>query len=89
MRAGSGSDDKRGTSAVIAGKRCPIAGNISMDLACIDVTELADDEVRRGDFAIFIGEQITLDEVAESSGTIGYEILTRLAPRCHLIYRGI
>jgi alanine racemase len=89
LRAGSGSDDKRGTSAVIAGKRCPIAGNISMDLACIDVTELTDDEVRRGDFAIFIGEQITLDEVAESAGTIGYEILTRLAPRCHLVYRGI
>jgi alanine racemase len=89
LRAASGSDDKRGTSAVIAGKRCPIAGNISMDLACIDVTELAHDEVRRGDFAIFIGEQITLEEVAESAGTIGYEILTRLAPRCHLVYRGI
>jgi alanine racemase len=89
LRAASGSDDKRGTSAVIAGKRCPIAGNISMDLTCIDVTELADDEVRRGDFATFIGDQITLDEVAASAGTIGYEILTRLAPRCHLVYRGI
>jgi alanine racemase len=89
LRAASGSDAKRGTSAIIAGKRCPIAGNISMDLACIDVTELADDEVRRGDFAIFIGEQIALEEVADSAGTIGYEILTRLAPRCHLIYRGI
>jgi alanine racemase len=89
LRAASGSDAKRGTWAVIAGKRCPIAGNISMDLVCIDVTELADDEVRRGDFATFIGEQIPLDEVAASAGTIGYEILTRLAPRCHLVYRGI
>jgi alanine racemase len=89
LRAASGSDAKRGTSAVIAGKRCPIAGNISMDLVCVDVTELADDEVRRGDFATFIGEQIPLDEVAASAGTIGYEILTRLAPRCHLVYRGI
>jgi alanine racemase len=89
LRSASGSDAKRGTSAVIAGKRCPIAGNISMDLVCIDVTELAGDEVRRGDFATFIGGQIPLDEVAESAGTIGYEILTRLAPRCHVIYRGI
>jgi alanine racemase len=88
LRAASGSDKKRGTSAVIAGKRCPVAGNISMDLVCIDVTELAEDEVRRGDFATFIGDQIPLDEVAESAGTIGYEILTRLAPRCHLVYRG-
>src|SRR3984885_14681536 len=89
LRAASGSDDKRGTSAAIARKPCPVARTISMDLACIDVTELADDEVRRGDFAIFIGEQIALEEVAESAGTIGYEILTRLAPRCHLIYREI
>ena len=78
LRSAGGSDAKRGTSAVIAGKRCPVAGNISMDLVCIDVTELAGDEVRRGDFATFIGEQIPLDDVAESAGTIGYEILTRL-----------
>jgi alanine racemase len=89
LRSASGSDARRGTSAIVAGKRCAIAGNISMDLACIDVTELADDEVRRGDFATFIGEQIPLDEVAESAGTIGYEILTRLGPRCRLVYRGI
>jgi alanine racemase len=89
LRSGSGTDAKHGGSAVVAGKRCPIAGNISMDLACIDVTELGDDEVHRGDVATFIGEQIRLDEVAESAGTIGYEILTRLAPRCHVVYRGI
>jgi alanine racemase len=89
LRSASGTDAKRGGSAVIAGKRCPIAGNISMDLVCIDVTELADDAVHRGDFATFIGENIQLDEVAESAGTIAYEILTRLAPRCHLVYRGI
>jgi len=89
LRSASGTDAKRGGSAVIAGKRCPIAGNISMDLVCIDVTELGEDAVHRGDFATFIGEQIPLDEVAESAGTIGYEILTRLAPRCHLVYRGI
>ncbi len=89
LRSAGGSDAKRGTSAVIADKRCPVAGNISMDLVCIDVTGLAGDEVRRGDFATFIGEQIPLDEVAESAGTIGYEILTRLAPRCHVVYRGI
>jgi len=89
LRAGSGTDGRRGGSAIIGGKRCPIAGNISMDLICIDVTELADDAVHRGDFATFIGEHIPLEEVAESAGTIGYEILTRLAPRCHLVYRGI
>jgi alanine racemase len=89
LRSASGTDAKRGGAAVIAGKRCPIAGNISMDLVCIDVTEIAEDAVHRGDFATFISDQIPLDEVAESAGTISYEILTRLAPRCHLVYRGI
>jgi alanine racemase len=89
LRSASGKDGKRGGTAVIAGKRCPIAGNISMDLVCIDVTEIAEDAVHRGDFATFIGEHIPLDEVAESAGTIAYEILTRLAPRCHVVYRGM
>ena len=31
---------------------------------------------------------ISVDDVAASAGTIGYEILTRLGPRCHLVYRG-
>jgi alanine racemase len=59
-----------------------------MDLVCIDVTELPDGAVHRGDIATFIGDKITVDDVAASAGTIGYEILTRLGPRCHLVYRG-
>jgi alanine racemase len=88
LRAASATDAKDGAAAVIAGKRCPVAGNISMDLTCIDVTDLADAAVRRGDIATFIGESIPLDEVAAAAGTIGYEVLTRLGPRCHLVYRG-
>ncbi|HMK70400.1 MAG TPA: alanine racemase C-terminal domain-containing protein, partial [Xanthobacteraceae bacterium] len=88
MRGASGTDRKPGGAAMIAGKSCPIVGHISMDLACIDVTELADRAVHRGDSATFIGERITVDDVAASAGTIGYEILTRLGPRCHLVYRG-
>ncbi|HMK69382.1 MAG TPA: alanine racemase [Xanthobacteraceae bacterium] len=88
MRGASGTDRKPGGAAMIAGKRCPIVGRISMDFACVDVTELADRAVHRGDSATFIGEGITVDDVAASAGTIGYEILTRLGPRCHLVYRG-
>jgi alanine racemase len=74
--------------AVIAGKRCPFVGRISMDLICIDVTDLPERAVHRGSVATFIGEGIPIDEVAASAGTIGYEILTRLSPRCHIVYRG-
>ncbi len=44
--------------------------------------------VHRGDTATFIGEKIPIDEVGAAAGTIGYEILVRLGPRCHLVYRG-
>ncbi len=88
LRAASGTDRKPGGAAIIAAKRCPIAGHISMDLVCIDITELPDGVVHRGDIATFIGERITVDDIAASAGTIGYEILTRLGPRCHLVYRG-
>ena len=59
-----------------------------MDLVCIDITDLPDGAVHRGDVATFIGADITIDDVAAAAGTIGYEILTRLGPRCHLVYRG-
>ena len=87
-RAGGGLDRKGGGHAVVAGKHCPIVGYISMDLTCIDVTDLPDNAVRRGDSAILIGDGLTVDQVATAAGTIGYEILVRLGSRCHLAYRG-
>jgi alanine racemase len=88
LRAASGSDRERGGAAVVAGKRCPIAGRISMDLVCIDVTDLPDGVVHRRDVATFIGADITIDDLAASAGTIAYEILTRLGREGHRIYRG-
>jgi alanine racemase len=88
VRSGSGTDVHPGGSAVVAGKRCPIVGRISMDLVCIDVTDLPAGAVHRGEQATLLGDEIGVDDVAASAGTIGYEILTRLGPRCHLVYRG-
>ena len=86
--AASGIDPARTGMASIAGKRCPFVGRISMDLICIDITDLPDGAVHRGDDATFIGGGISIDDVAASAGTIGYEILTHLGPRCHLVYQG-
>jgi alanine racemase len=89
LRAASASDSTPGGKAVVAGKPCPFAGRISMDLVCIDVTDLPDGAVHRGDAATFIGAAIPIDDVAAAAGTIGYEVLTRLGMRCHLVYRGL
>jgi alanine racemase len=88
MRASSGINEARGVAS-IAGKLCPFVGRISMDLVCIDVTDLPDGSVRRGDLATFIGEGTLIDDVAARAGTIGYEILTQLGRRCHIVYSGI
>ena len=87
LRAGSAADEHPGGAAIVAGKRCPIVGRISMDLLMLDITDLPDGAIRRGDFATVIGGELGIDEVAAAAGTIGYEVLTRLGMRCHLEYR--
>jgi alanine racemase len=88
FRAGSSNDGTRGAEVVIAGKRCPIAGRVSMDLMAVDVTDLDKNAARRGHMATLIGEGITVDELAHHFGTIGYEVLTSLGPRYARIYKG-
>ncbi|HEU5018885.1 MAG TPA: alanine racemase C-terminal domain-containing protein, partial [Pseudolabrys sp.] len=85
-RALSGSDSAPGGEAVVAGKRCPIAGRISMDLTAVDISEVPDGAGRRGELVTVIGDGISIDRVADLAGTIGYEILTRLGRRFHRVY---
>ena len=59
-----------------------------MDLFAVDVTDLAAGTVRRGDFAVLIGDGMTVDDLAESMGTISYEVLSSLGRRYHRVYRG-
>jgi alanine racemase len=87
LRAASASDESPGADAIVAGKRCPLAGRVSMDLLAIDITDLPDNAARRGDLAILIGDEITVDAVAGAAGTIGYEVLTSLGRRYHRVYR--
>jgi len=87
LRAASASDEAPGADAIVAGKRCPLAGRVSMDLLAIDITELPDGAARRGDLATLIGDEISVDDLATAAGTIGYEVLTRLGRRYHRIYR--
>ena len=88
LRSAGSTDDAPGADVIVAGKRCPIAGRISMDLLAIDVTALPDNAVRRGDLVTLIGDEIGVEEVASAAGTIGYEVLTSLGRRHHRVYRG-
>jgi alanine racemase len=76
----------RAGHAAFAGHLVPFAGRVSMDLITLDVTEIDDPPVQRGNWAELIGPHISLEDVGNAAGTIGYEILTRLGLRFHLVY---
>src|SRR5437870_3184054 len=88
FRAAGSNDGTRGAEVVVAGKRCPIAGRVSMDLIAVDVTDLERNAARRGHLVTLLGEGITVDELAHHFGTIGYEVLTGLGLRYARAYKG-
>jgi alanine racemase len=85
---GKSGDELLAGMALVAGRPCPFAGNVSMDLITIDVTDVPGNQVQRGDTIILIGGDLTVDEVGRRAGTIGYEVLTNLGSRYARIYRG-
>ena len=79
---------KSAAEVVIAGRRCPVAGSVSMDLLAVDVTDLAEGTARRGELATLIGDGMSIDDLAAAMGTISYEVLTGLGRRYHRVYKG-
>jgi alanine racemase len=72
--------------ASLAGRRCAMLGRVSMDLAVFDVTGLA--EAQPGAMMQLVGAEAPIDEIATASGTIAYEVLTRLGARAERRYIG-
>ncbi|MHC4732504.1 MAG: alanine racemase [Planctomycetota bacterium] len=75
---------------LIRGRRAPVVGRVSMDYLTVDVGRIPGVSV--GDEAILIGsaggETIGATELAERTGTIPYEILTRIGKRVIRAYCG-
>lgn len=88
LRSQSATDDHAGGLALLHGQPCPFAGRVSMDLITVDVTDLAEGTVKRGDMAVLLGDGITVDDVGARAGTNGYEILTDLGRRYARHYIG-
>ncbi len=87
LRSAAGAKGRPAAEVVIAGRRCPIVGRVSMDVAAVDVTDLPEGNARRGDFATLIGDGMTADQLAAGFGTVNYEVLTNLGRRYHRVYR--
>lgn len=74
---------------LVRGRRCPVIGNVSMDLTAVDITGVPGASPR--DRAVLLGrdgrEEISAEELAKHAGTISYEILTGISPRVPRIFK--
>ena len=68
------------------GVKLPVIGRISMDYITIDITQIASEKIKTGDFIEIIGDKFTLDDLATVANTVPHELLTRLGTRHHRIY---
>ena len=72
-----------GTPVLVAGHRAKSVGRVSMDMLCVDISELP--EAYIGTPVTLWGEGLSADEVAASAGTVSYELLTGLAARVPVV----
>ncbi len=68
---------------IVRGRFAPIVGRVSMDLTLVDVTDVPD--IREGDQVTLLGEDnglaISAEEIAETAGTLSYEVTCGVSER--------
>lgn len=82
------SGSNKGT-VLVGGKRARILGRVMMNMMVVDVTDIP--RVKVGDVVTLIGkdkkEFLSAEDVAEATGTISYELVTRIAASVPRIYK--
>jgi alanine racemase len=76
---------KKVGGVLINGIFAPFVGNICMDMAMVDVTEI---DCQEGDSVEIFGKNLSINEMSHRGGTISYEILTNISQRVPRIYLG-
>lgn len=74
---------KNGTPVLVNQKRCPLIGRVAMDMLTVDLRTQPTAKV--GDPVVLWGKDLPVEIVAAHSSTIGYELLTRIAPRVRVV----
>ena len=69
---------------LVNGQKAPYVGNICMDVAMIDVTDIPD--VHEGDSVEIFGEHLPVTVLSDALDTIPYEVLTSVSSRVKKIY---
>jgi len=74
-----------GTPVLVNGKRVPLVGRVSMDMITLDLR--AQPDARVGDPVVLWGQGLPVEEVAQSAGTIAYELLCHVTERIPRVVR--
>jgi len=69
---------------LVHGKPAPVVGIVCMDMTMIDVTDIED--VNVGDTVTVFGNGLPIQQLAQWSKTIAYEIMTGISERVQRIY---
>lgn len=78
------SNAPNGTPVLINGHRSITTGRVSMDMIAIDLTPSP--EAKPGDTVTLWGEDLSLDEVADHTGILSYNLTCSVAPRVDRSY---
>ena len=68
---------------LVNGKKAEYVGNICMDVAMIDVTDI---DCKEGDQVIIFGEELPVTVLSDTIDTIPYEVLTGISNRVKRVY---
>ena len=68
-----------GTPVLVDGVRCPLVGQVSMDMITVDLS--ACPQAKVGSPVTLWGRGLSIDEVAQHCGTNAYELFTGVTAR--------
>ncbi|ARO88708.1 hypothetical protein EBAPG3_013565 [Nitrosospira lacus] len=71
------------TPVLVNGRRTRLVGRVSMDMLHVDLSGIEGAGV--GSPVTLWGKELPVDEVAQSAGTVSYELLCALAPRMRVV----
>ena len=69
---------------LVNGRQAPVIGTVCMDMTMLDITMI--EGVKEADEVIVFGKQLSINQLAQWSGTIPYEIMTGISQRVKRIY---
>jgi alanine racemase len=68
---------------IINHQKAYILGNVCMDMIMVDVTNI---DCKEGDEVIVFGPNTTAENLAETAGTISYELITAISQRVKRVF---